>query len=212
VIRPVKSVRDLGVHLDSELTMKTHISKVVSSCSHQLRRICQIRRLVGQDVAQQLVSAFILSRLDYCNSLLSLLPGSTIQPLQRVMNAAARVIMNLSLRDHVKPALKQLHWLPVEQRIIYKLCLFMHYIRIGQAPKYLSDCVSTVSAPSGRYRLRSTGSAAYVLPRTRTKFGECGFYSGPAASNTLPSDLHDITDTSTFRKRLKNVLFDRAYN
>jgi len=59
----------------------------------------------------------------------------------------------------------------------------------------------------------STGSAAYVLPRTRTRFGERGFfYSGPAAWNTLPSDLHDITDTSTFRKRLKNVLFDRAYH
>ena len=129
-----------------------------------------------------------------------------------VMNAAARVVMNLSLLDHVKPALKQLQWLPVEQRIIYKLCLFMHYIHIGQALKYLSDCVSTVSAASGRYRLRSTGSAAYVLPRTRTKFGERGFCSGPAAWNTLPSDLHDITDTSTFRKRLKNVLFDHAYN
>jgi len=128
------------------------------------------------------------------------------------MNAAARVLMNLSLRDHVKPALKQLHWLPIEQRI-YKLCLFMHYIHIGQAPKYISDCVSTVSAASGIYRLRSTGSAAYVLPRTRTKFGERGFfYSGPAVWNTLSSDLHDITDTSTFRKRLKNVLFDRAYN
>ena len=95
VIRPLKSVRDLGVHLDSELTMKTHISKVVSCCYHQLRRIRQVRRLVGQDVAQQLVSAFILSRLDYCNSLLSRLPRSTIQPLQRVMNAAARVTMNL---------------------------------------------------------------------------------------------------------------------
>ena len=58
-------------HLDSELTMKTHISRVVSSCYHQLRRIRQVRRLVRQDVAQQLVSAFILSRLDYCNSLLS---------------------------------------------------------------------------------------------------------------------------------------------
>ena len=89
----------------------------------------------------------------------------------------------------------------------------MHYIHIGQAPKYLSDCVSTVSAASGRYRLRATGSAAYVLPRTRTKFGERGFlHSGPAAWNTLPSDLHDITNTSTFRKRLKNVLFDYAYN
>ena len=54
---------DLGVHLDSELTMKTHISKVVSCCYHPLRRIRQVRRLVGQDVAQQLVSAFILSRL-----------------------------------------------------------------------------------------------------------------------------------------------------
>ena len=96
--------------------MKTHISKVISSCYHELRRICPLRRLIGQDVAQQLFSAFILSRLDYCNSLLSRLPGSTIQPLQRVMNAAARIVTNLSLRDHVKPALKQLHWLPVEQK------------------------------------------------------------------------------------------------
>ena len=79
--------------------------------------------------------------------------------------------------------------------------------------KYLSDCVSTVSAASGTYRLRSTGSAAYVLPRTRTRFGERSFfYSGPATWNTLPSDLRNITDTSTFRKRLKNVLFDRAYS
>jgi len=97
----------------------------------------------------------------------------------------------------------------------------IHYIFCGitgiplyaLAPKYLSDCVSTVSTESGRYRLRSTGSEAYILPRTRTRFGEHGFfYSGPSAWNTLPSDLHDITDTSTFRKRLKNVLFDRAFN
>ena len=75
------------------------------------------------------------------------------------------------------------------------------------------NCVSTVSVASGRYWLRFTGSAAYVLPRTRTRFAERGFfYSSPAAWNTLPSNLHDDTDTSTFRKRLKNVLFDRAYN
>ena len=91
------------------------------------------------------------------------------------------------------------------------LARFQKFVSVTS--KYLSYCVSTVSAASGRYRLRFTGSAAYILPRTRTKFGERGFlYSSGAAWNTLPSDLHDITDTSTFRKRLKNVLFDRAYN
>jgi len=111
-----------------------------------------------QDVAQQLISAFILSLFDLCDSLLSCLPASIIQ---WVMNAAAPVhTMNLSLGDHVKPALKRLHWLPVQRRITYKL---MNFIHIGQAPQYLSDCVS---AASGRYRLRSTGSAVYVLPRT----------------------------------------------
>jgi len=77
----------------------------------------------------------------------------------------------------------------------------MHHIHIRQAPQYLSDCVSTVSAASGRYQLRSTGSAVYVLPRTISRFGECGFfYSGADTWNTFPSDLHDITDTGTFRK------------
>jgi len=88
MICPVKTILDLGVHLDSELTMKIPISKVVSSCYTQLCRIRQVRRLIRQDVAQQLVSAFILSRLDYCNSLLSHLSGSSFQPLH-VMNAVA---------------------------------------------------------------------------------------------------------------------------
>ena len=71
---------------------ETHISKVVCAYFYQLRKIRQVRRVVGQDITQRLVSAFVLSRLDYCNSLLSGLPRSIIQPLQRVMNAAARVV------------------------------------------------------------------------------------------------------------------------
>jgi len=99
------------------------------------------------------------------------------------------------------------HW---SRQFISDTQVHFHSLQVKFA--YQSQRI-TVSAASGRYRLRSTGSAAYVLPRTRTKFGERGFfYSGLAAWNTLPSDLHDITDTSTFRKWLKNVLFDRAYN
>jgi len=70
VMQPVRCVRDPSVHLDSELTMKTHISKVDSACFYQLRKIRQVRRVVGQDITQQLVSAFVLSRLDYYNLLL----------------------------------------------------------------------------------------------------------------------------------------------
>ena len=103
-IQPLRSVRDLGVQLDAELSMKEHVSKVASSCFYQLRRLPQMRRLVGQEVTAQLVSAFILSRLDYCNSVLAGLPRRTTEPLQCVLNAAARLVFNLRLRDHVTPA------------------------------------------------------------------------------------------------------------
>jgi len=153
-------------------------------------RIRHVRRLLKQEVARQMVSALILARFDYCNSLSSR-PPQSVQPLQHVMNAASHVIMNLSICYHVRSALKELHWLLAEQRITYKLCLLMHLIHIRQAPQYLIHCVSTVSAAGSRYRLRSADTADYVLQRTRTKFGERGFCnSGPAAWNSLPSDLH----------------------
>ena len=107
-------MRDLGVLLDNELSMKQHISKVAASCFFQLRRLRQLRLLLGQQVTAQLVSALSLSRLDYCNSVLAGLPAAMLEPLQRVQNAAARLVLNLSFRDHIKPALAKLHCLPVK--------------------------------------------------------------------------------------------------
>jgi len=131
----------------------------------------------------------ILSRLNYCNSLLSRLPMSNIQPLQRVMNAAAWVIMNLSLRERPCEASSEAATLAAGWAKNYILAVSVHYITSTL------NRLSTVSALGGWYRLRSTGSADYVLPRTRTRFGERGYsYCGPAVWNTLPSDLHDITD------------------
>jgi len=71
VIVPVAAVRNLGVYLDAELTMKQHVNRTASSCFFQLRRLRQIRRAVGPEVMKKLVSALILSRLDYCNSVLA---------------------------------------------------------------------------------------------------------------------------------------------
>ena len=71
--------------------------------------------------AYQLVTAFILSRLDYCNSVLAGLPQCTTEPLQHVLNAAARLVLNLRLHEHITPALQQLRWLLIDYRITYKL-------------------------------------------------------------------------------------------
>ena len=62
------------------------------------------------------------------------LPKSTIAPLQRVQNAAARLVARLGPYNHVTATLKDRHWLPIEQRILFKLCVLMHQVHIGLAP------------------------------------------------------------------------------
>ena len=208
VIQPAPVVRDLGVLLDSELSMKKHVNKVTSTCFYQLRRLRQIRRLVGQDLTAQLVHSFVLSRLDYGNSSLAGLPKSTIAPLQRVQNAAARLIMNLGPRDHVSSALKQLHWLPVHCRIQFKLCSMMHSIHVQQCPVYLTNLVQGSAVHQRRPGLRSGDSTEYRLPRCRSALGMRAFsYAGPLAWNALPTALRDITDRKQFRKSLKTHLY-----
>jgi len=121
----------------------------------------------------------------------------------------------MSTRDHVKPALKQLHWLPVEQRISYKLCLLIHYCPLHS---YWSG--STISEQVCLHDLfiREQVQTQIVWRHTAAYCRE----HAPSLANvvsttpvrphvTLPSDLHDITNTNVFKKRLKTVLFDRTY-
>jgi len=105
----VEVVRDLGVYRDVELTMKHHVNRVRSNCFFQLRRLRQIRHVAGADVTKKLVSAFVLSRFDYCNAALAGLPQTTLRPLQRALNAPARLVANMGSRDHITPAMKELH-------------------------------------------------------------------------------------------------------
>ena len=163
VIQPVAVVRDLGDLFDRELSMTQHIARVTSSCFYQLRRLGLIRRLIGQELVAQLVHSFVLSRLDYGNSVLAGLPKSAIMPLQRVQNAAARLILDLRTNEHVTPALKQLHWLPVDRRVDFKLCTMMHSIHTGQCPTYLADMVRAVAVNQTRPGLRSADTAQYII-------------------------------------------------
>jgi hypothetical protein len=93
----------------------------------------------------QQASASILSGLDYCKVVLSGLPASTIAPLQRVQNAAARLVFGLRPRDHVTPAFKQLHWLPVGFRIIFKNAILVYMVHTYHSPSYISQALSTAA-------------------------------------------------------------------
>jgi len=193
--------------------MQNHISKVTQTCFYHIRRLKQVRNLLGPDVAAKLIVSLVFSRLDYCNAILAGLPRSTIAPRQRVQNAAARLVARLGPYDHVSATLKDRHLLPIEQRIVFKLCVLMHQVHIGLAPSCLRECVTASDDVTSRPRLRFTSSQRYERPHMRLKFGERSFSSaGPRAWNSLPSSLQELTDTKTFRCKLKTFLFQQAYN
>jgi len=154
-------VHDLGVFLDTELSMKQHIAKVAAAFFYHIRRLRQIRRRVGQAVTTRLVLAMITSRLDYYNSVMAGLPQHTLEPLQKVQNSAARFIFNLSRHDHISPSLIQFHWLPVRARIQYKLCSLMYGVHNNRCPSYISDVVQSTKTASTRGRLRSAETTDY---------------------------------------------------
>ena len=206
-------VRDLGVLLYSELIMRQHISKTVGACFCHLRRLKKVRRILGSSVTCRLVTAFVTSRIEYCNALLAGLLQSTIAPMQRVQNAAVHLISGFRPRDHVTASLHELHWLPIRYRIMHKLCLTMHNAHVGRSPRYIIDTLSPIADMPNRGRLRSSASSKYELPALRLKIGKRAFsYSGPAYWNSLPSELTSITNTHTFKSRLKTHIFRLAFD
>jgi len=156
---------------------------------------------------QQLVSAFILSRLDYCNSILISCPWSTIAPLQRVQNAAAPAcpVGDGQLCDHVKSALHELHWLPIPLRIEFKVALLMFLAHTNECPAYISEAVTSVICGPSHRRLRSSDGTNYTTPRTRTKFGHRTF-SLLSCRTFLPSGTLSL-NTHSFKRRLKTYYF-----
>ncbi len=118
----------IWVLLDSNLSFENHISHVTKTAFFHLRNIAKLRNMLSVSDAEKLVHAFMASRLDYCNALLGGCPASSINKLQIVQNAAARVLTRSRKYDHITPILQSLHWLPIQYRISYRIVSYRYRI------------------------------------------------------------------------------------
>jgi len=162
-----------------------------------------------------MVHAFVTSRLDYCNSVLHRVSAANVHPLQNVLNAAAQIILRKQKFDHITTDVRDwLHWLSIQQRIKYKVCVLVYKCLHQAASTYLAELCSPVSESASYGHLRSAARGDLAVPRSRTmRYGQwCFAVSGPALWNSLPLSVCDASLTLTqYCALLKTVLFCRAY-
>lgn len=125
-ITPTSSVRNLGVWFNFTLSMNSHINKTCSLAFYCLYNIRKIRKYLSRETSEKLIHPFVSSHIDHCNSLLFGLPAYHVHEIQRVQNAAARLIYNESKYSRITPLLCNLYWLPVTFRIEFKILLLIY--------------------------------------------------------------------------------------
>ena len=210
-VTPSPSVRNLGIIMDPTLTFKSHINQITKSSFFHLRNISRLRPTLSSSAAETLIHAFISSRLDYCNSILYGLPSTTLQKLQYVQNSAARLLTRTRSRDHITPVLRQLHWLPIQQRIHFKILLNTYKALHNLAPSYLTDLLLRHS-PTRRLR---SADHNLLTPITKTKYrtvGDRAFaIAAPTLWNSLPLSIRNSDSLTSFKSQLKTHLFKIAF-
>ena len=208
---PVNEVRDLGITLDSTFTLRTHINNICRSGSLSLHELSKIRKFISQEDIERVVHAFFSSKLDYCNGLFYGLSSSEIQKFQRLQNSAARLITRAKKSEHITPVLVNLHWLPIEHRVIFKLLLYTYKALHGLAPDYFANLLTFYEPVR---TLRSSRSINLSVPRSRTStYGDRSFVcSSPRLWNKLPGFIRYSETLDSFKTRLKTQLFKIAFN
>ena len=204
--------RNLGYYYDQHMKNSAHINKLVSNLNVTIRRISKIRNSIDYETTKILVQAMVLSRLDYCNSLMLGTTKYNLKKLQRVQNCAARIVYRKRFVPHITPYLKELHWLKVEERTQYKIAVLMFKCVQGSAPKYLQELVIQQSNQSRSLR----SGSLLMLPISISKLSivhNSSFSSmGPCIWNELPFSVKISENINIFKSKLKTYLFSKYYD
>ena len=205
-IRPNAVVRNLGVYWDRNFALLAHVNAVCRSCNFQLRNIGRIRHYITEDACRTLVNALVTSRLDYGNALLSGVPDNVLSRLQRIQNTAARIVTRTPKACHISPVLKMLHWLPVKERIQYKILFYTYKALNDSAPPYIRDLLQQY-LPTRTLRSETKHMLCVPKSKTVTYSKRCFKIMAPVLWNSLPYDIKTSESLGVFKKRLKTYLF-----
>ena len=162
------SARNFGFIVDDSLSLEEHVNSISKSCYYHIRRIAKIQKYLSEDSTAALVHAFITCRLDNGNTLLYSLPKYLIQRLQAVQNGAARLVSCKPRYARATPILRELHWLPVESRIIFKILLLVYKSLNNLAPAYINSLLRNYK-PSRN--LKSVDQGFLTIPRSNQRTG-----------------------------------------
>lgn len=211
IIQPASSVRNIGIIFDNIMSMGEQVTSICKSTHYHLRNIGRIRKCITFEACEKLIHALVTSRLDCGNALLYGLPDYQFYRLQRMLHIAARILTLTPPSNHITQILIDLHWLPISQRIDYKILLTTFKAIQGVSPQYIRDLLKPYSKPRN---LRSSEANLLDIPPTRTKtYGDRAFSaSAPKLWNTLPDDLRETNELEPFKRQLKTHLFKQAYN
>ena len=212
-IKSSENIRNLGVIFDCEMTMANQVSSITGSVSFHLRNISRIRRYQDFDSCNHIVRSLVLSRLDYGNALQAGSNAKEIARLQRLQNWAVKLIFCASKKDHASPLFHQLHWLPVNERINFKILLYVYKCLNGLGPAYLTSCLSVYTPV--RAGLRSASDVTRLVVhkihnRTlKSAANKSFYYLVPRLWNALPQSIRCASTLQVFKKALKNHLFPK---
>ena len=207
-VRP--NLRNLGVIFDKSMHFDSHVKSVTRTCFYHLRNIAKLRSIVSHNELEMVIHAFVSSRLDYCNSLFTCLNKTSLDRLQLIQNAAARLLTRSSRRCHITPVLAALHWLPIAYRVHFKVLVLTYRALHGQAPAYIADLVKWYEP--GR-TLRSSNQGLLDTPATNfvTRGDRAFKAAAPGLWNALPPDLRAAASVGIFKNHLKTLLFTQAF-
>ena len=202
--------KNLGIVMDKTLFFNDHINVSCKKASFAIRSIGRIRRYLPYDGLKMLVNSLVISRLDYCNGVLYGIPKYQRDKLQRIQNIAARMISGTRSTDHITPILKNLHWLPVEARINFKILLITYKILNGQSASYLEPIIQEYHSLR---TLRSSSRLLLCIPSIKSNsYGGRAFSAAaPKLWDSIPEYIKRAETVEAFKIRLKTFLFQKHY-